>query len=318
MRVLITGGSGFIGSRLVEELLKGKHEVIIYDKVMSKKYPDLTLIGDVRNKAELERSCNQIDIVYHLAAEHADDVRPKSLYDEVNVGGAINLVNACENQGVHRIVFTSSVAIYGLNRGTPNESTDPQPFNDYGRTKFEAENIFIKWAKKSDLKSLTILRPSVVFGEKNRGNVYNLINQITSGKFIMVGNGLNKKSMTYVGNITAFLDFTMKSKNGISIYNFADKPDLNSNEIVDLTTSIMGMKNKTRSLPYSLGLLAGYSFDILAFVTRKKFPISSIRIKKFCAETTVNTDKLINSGFHPPFSIEDGLRLMILAEFKKR
>ena len=70
------------------------------------------------------------------------------------------------------------------------------------------------------------------------------------------------------------------------------------------------------SLPYWVGLLGGYTFDILAKVTGKKFPISSIRIKKFTAETTVNTDKLLESGFKEPFTLEEGLQRMIRYEFK--
>lgn len=316
MKILVTGGSGFIGTRLIDDLLKENHNIKIFDKVTSKKYPKLVQIGDVRDENALIDACAGVDIIYNLAAEHADDVSPKSLYADVNIGGAKNVVAAAKANNVRKIVFTSSVAIYGLNRGAPDESMAAQPFNEYGRTKHEAEIVFQEWAQENEENSLTIVRPVVVFGEHNRGNVYNLIKQIASGKFLMIGDGKNKKSMCYVGNISAFLVSLVTAKRGVNIYNFAGKPDLSSKEIVEIIQDELGIKKKVLSAPYWLGLLGGYSFDILAKIIGKKFPISSIRIKKFTAETTVSTHRLFESGFQEPYSLEEGLRKMISYEFK--
>ncbi len=193
MRVLVTGGSGFIGSRLVADLLKGGHSVLILDKVVSAHYPDLCQIGDVRDREAVSRAVKDVDLVYHLAAEHRDDVRPISLYYEVNVEGTKILTDACIVSGVKHIIFTSSVAIYGLNAGIPSETTPPDPFNDYGRSKLQAEEILRQWRTEDLSRCLTIIRPSVVFGEGNRGNVFNLVRQINSGRFVMVGKGKNQK-----------------------------------------------------------------------------------------------------------------------------
>lgn len=315
MKVLVTGGSGFIGTRLIDELLKEGHEVTIYDKRPSAKYPQMVVLADVRDEEALTKASKGMDVIYNLAAEHADNVTPLSLYEEVNVGGAENVVKAAEKNGIKKIIFTSSVAIYGLNRGEPDESFEAQPFNEYGRTKYEAEKVFIKWQKSSDDNSLVIIRPSVIFGENNRGNVYNLMNQINSGKFIMVGNGENKKSMGYVGNIAKLLSSLIDSKEGVTIYNFADKPDLKSIEIVNIIKDELGQDHIKTKIPYSIGLLGGYTFDLLSKITGKKFPVSSIRIKKFTADTTISTKKLQQSGFIPPFTLEEGLRNMVRSEF---
>lgn len=316
MNILVTGGSGFIGTRLVELLLKQGHEVTIYDKVQSGTYPHLSVVGDVRDADALVRACTSVDLIYNLAAEHADDVSPKSLYADVNIGGAENVVAAAGANGIKRIVFTSSVAIYGLNRGTPDESMEAQPFNEYGRTKYEAEKVFAEWAEEDEQNALTIVRPSVIFGENNRGNVYNLIRQIDSGKFLMIGSGKNRKSMGYVGNIVAFLASRTGAGAGTDVFNFTDKPDLSSREIVDIVSDALGFEKKIPSAPYWVGLAGGYLFDLAAKVTGKKFSISSIRIKKFAAETTVNTDKLLACGFKAPYSLEDGLRNMVKHEFR--
>lgn len=316
MNILITGGSGFIGTRLVDELLSKNVSITIFDKVKSTKYPELSVMGDVRDEEALISACKGIDIIYNLAAEHADDVSPKSLYADVNIGGSINVVAAAKANDVKQIIFTSSVAIYGLNRGTPDESTNALPFNEYGRTKHEAEKIFLEWVSESDKYSLTVLRPAVVFGECNRGNVYNLISQIISGKFLMVGNGKNHKSMCYVGNIAAFLTLQIDAKPGTYTYNFADKADLSSKEIVTIVKDSMNITRTIPTVPYFVGLMGGYTFDLIAKITGKKFSISSVRIKKFCADTTVNTDRLLESGFKAPYSLEQGIRNMIDHEFK--
>lgn len=318
MEILVIGGSGFIGTRLVDDLLRNPKCVVkIYDKVVSDKYPKLTILGDVREQNDLIIACEGIDIIFNLAAEHADNVTPISLYEDVNVNGAKNIIHAAQVNEVKSIVFTSTVAIYGLNRGTPDESMAPMPFNEYGRTKYEAEKYFVKWAEDDEENSLTILRPAVVFGEANRGNVYNLLKQVANRRFLMVGDGKNHKSMSYVGNIAGFLATRIEVGKGIEIFNFADKPDLSSAEIVQIVKDEMNITANIISLPYSIGLLAGYVFDFIALITGKKFPVSSIRIKKFCAETTVNTNRLAKSGFSSPYTIEDGLRKMINHEFKK-
>ncbi|MEJ2763337.1 NAD-dependent epimerase/dehydratase family protein [Photobacterium sp. MCCC 1A19761] len=316
MKILVTGGSGFIGTRLIDLLLKESHEVIIFDKNVSAKYPDLSVIGDVQNFDSLNSACKGVDVLYNLAAEHADNVTPLSLYHDVNVGGAKNIVKAAEENNINKIVFTSSVAIYGLNRGTPDENTEPRPFNEYGRTKLAAEQVFNEWYSQNNERTLVTVRPAVVFGESNRGNVYNLINQIVSGRFFMIGDGTNCKSMGYVGNVAEFLKYQLDQAPGYYRYNYADKADLSSSQIVSIVRNEMNIPASNVKVPYSIGLLGGYAFDVLSKITGKKFPVSSIRIQKFCADTTIDSSAAMSSGFVPPYTLEEGLKLMIEHEFK--
>ena len=245
MKILVTGGSGFIGTRLVSLLIEGGHDVSIFDKNPSKLFADRVILADVRDAEALASAVVGCDIVYHLAAEHHDNVRPISLYDDVNVGGAKNLVVAMESANITKLIFTSSVAIYPLNAGEPTEGSTIAPFNPYGQSKYEAEKIFEKWAAQSDDRCLTIIRPAVVFGEDNRGNVYNLLAQIHSGRFRMVGKGQNKKSMGYVGNITQFLVECMEFDEGVHLYNYADKPDLTTNELLFIAKESFGRNGQS-------------------------------------------------------------------------
>ena len=110
------------------------------------------------------------------------------------MNGAENVALVCEEKNIDKIVFTSTVAVYGFAAPGTDETGEINPFNEYGRTKFEAEEKLRAWHERGE-NSLIIVRPTVIFGEGNRGNVFNLLNQIASGQFLMVGRGENKKSM---------------------------------------------------------------------------------------------------------------------------
>jgi nucleoside-diphosphate-sugar epimerase len=295
MKILVIGGSGFIGTRLVDELLKTGHDLSIFDKNPSPTFNHLVTIGDVRDQDQnaLDKALHGIDVVYNLAAEHRDDVTPTSLYYDVNVQGAKNIVKAAELNNAKKIIFTSTVAVYGLNKPDPDEKSPTDPFNDYGKSKLQAERVFADWADKGSERSLTIVRPVVIFGENNKGNVFNLISQIAGNKFMMVGQGKNSKSMGYIGNIVEFLIRALDFGSGIHLFNYADKPDMPVKELVETVRSELGIADKPlMKLPYSIGMVGGYTFDVLSRITGKKFPISSIRIKKFCATTSVSTHAL--------------------------
>ena len=160
MNVTIVGGSGFVGTRLTKRLLAAGHTVRIADKNDSKTYPELRVYADVREPQTLAETLKGSDVVINLAAEHRDDVTPKSLYDDVNVTGAENVCNACAGLGIKKIIFTSSVAVYGFAPLGTSESGEIHYFNDYGRTKWLAEGKYREWLAKDSGRSLTIVRPT--------------------------------------------------------------------------------------------------------------------------------------------------------------
>lgn len=317
MNVDIVGGSGFIGTRLSRRLSQAEAiRFSIIDKAPSALFPERVKIADVRSIDSLRTTVTADSVVVHLAAEHRDDVRPLSLYDEVNVQGAKNLCVVAREKGVKTIVFTSTVAVYGFAPIGTDESGMIAPFNDYGRTKYEAELAFKAWqAEAPSIRTLVIVRPTVVFGEQNRGNVYNLLRQIASGRFVMVGDGKNRKSMAYVENIAAFLEFAITLKPGVHIYNYIDKPDFNMNNLVGTVNRMLGKSAAIGfRLPFVVGFMIGKVFDLAAVITGRRFAISSIRVKKFCANSVYNT-ALETSGFLPPVSLSDALERTVRHEF---
>ncbi|MAD94518.1 MAG: UDP-N-acetylglucosamine 4-epimerase [Rhodobacteraceae bacterium] len=311
--IQIIGGAGFVGTRLAEVLSASDQPYQIFDRALSgNQFVDVTIPDSFRNLPPA-------DVVINLAAEHRDDVSPRSLYDLVNVEGARNVCNYCRVASIHTIVFTSSVAVYGFAPEGTDERGIYNPFNDYGRTKMEAEAIYSSWlAEDPGKRSLVIVRPTVIFGEQNRGNVHNLFRQIATGRFVMFGMGTNRKSMAYVLNIAEFLAFSVRFGPGKHLYNYVDKPDLDMTTLVAHCRSVL-FKKKGAGLrvPGWVGILAGYCFDALAAITGKKLPISSIRVKKFMNTTAFNTS-ISKSGFKPTCTLEEGIERTLRYEFLEK
>lgn len=306
----IIGGAGFVGSRLSRVLTSRGLNFQIFDKSFEG-------IGfcDVTDQNSLD-VLPPADIIINLAAEHRDNVTPRSRYYEVNVEGARNLCNHCRRNNIKKIIFTSSVAVYGFSLEGTDETGALKPFNDYGRSKILAEEVYREWlAEDPETRSLSIIRPTVIFGEQNRGNVYNLLRQIANRRFIMFGNGHNRKSMAYVHNVSEFLAYCLKFGPGEHLYNYVDKPDLDMNTLIIQCRSVLfGKRNIGIRLPGWLGIFAGIGFDVLAKITRKKLSISSIRVKKFMGTTAFNSS-VLDSGFTPSFTLEEGIEKTLRYEF---
>lgn len=313
--VVILGGSGFIGTRLTPLLTERRIPVRIGDLRPSDSFPQLWTPCDVRKHETLSKVVSGSGAIINLAAEHRDDVRPLSRYHETNVDGASEVCSAARKAGIQKIVFTSSVAVYGFHSRPMDESGPFEPFNEYGKTKLAAEGVYGEWAEEDPSRSLVIIRPTVVFGEGNRGNVYNLLRQIASGRFMMVGSGMNAKSMAYVGNIAAFIIHTLALGPGVHIFNYVDGPDMTTRELVEYSRNCLGRPGKIAAIPQPVALTGGYLMDVLARLTGRKFPISAIRVRKFCESTQFRADRVAQSGFIPPYSLSEGLARTLQSEF---
>lgn len=314
--ISVIGGSGFIGTRFCQNLADRQDAFEIIDLKESQRFPEKTKVVDIRDLDALNSAITG-EVIVNLAAVHRDDVRDKSEYYSTNVDGTRNICIVAEKKGINSIIFTSTVAVYGFAKPDTAEDGEINPFNDYGRSKFHGEEVLKAWQNKNKLqRTLTIIRPTVVFGEGNRGNVYNLLQQINSGRFLMVGDGTNRKSMAYVGNIAAFVEACVKHGDGYQLFNYVDKPDFDMNTLVRRVRHQLKKKNNVGlRIPYWLGMLLGYFADASAWLTGANLPISSIRVKKFCSTTVFDTSKYALNCFSAPYDLADALQKTVDAEF---
>tara|TARA_B100000900_G_scaffold314045_1_gene272882 strand:+ start:1720 stop:2688 length:969 start_codon:yes stop_codon:yes gene_type:complete len=313
----IIGGSGFIGTSISKQYAKDNQEFLVIDK----KPPSLSKYKfikiDITDKTKFLAKRNQGSII-NLAAEHRDDVTPKSLYYLTNVDGARNVCEYATLNKCKKIIFTSSVAVYGIENRNVSESDPAKPFNDYGKSKLSAEEVYMNWQKEKPLeRTVVLIRPTVVFGEGNRGNVYNLFNFIMNGRFMMIGDGKNVKSIAYVENISKFIRSCVDEKPGVHIYNYVDKPDLTMRELVNTINELKRKKGKIRNIPYFIAFSIGVFFDSLAYMFPIKPIITSIRIKKFCANSQFNTS-INNNKFRRDYSLKEAIKKTIRYDFKDK
>lgn len=313
-RVAIIGGAGFVGSALRRQFESEGRQSTVFDVNKSLGSGDVVFYDITKsNHGDLLHGYSSI---INLAAVHQDNIRPISRYDEVNVEGAKQLCADAEKNDVEQIIFTSSVAVYGFAPPGTGEGGEISYFNDYGRTKYEAEKVYLDWqARDPGQRSLVIIRPTVIFGEGNRGNVYNLMRQIASRRFIMFGDGKNLKSMAYVGNVAAFISHSVSFGPGVHLHNYVDSPDMDMNALVGLArATIFGKSGVGLRLPGVIGGCVGCAFDILSIILRRSLPVSSMRVRKFMSDTSFSTN-ISKTGFVPPYDLSASLVETLKHEF---
>jgi nucleoside-diphosphate-sugar epimerase len=314
-KISVIGGSGFIGTNICTKLNDHNIDFEILDLKISKRFPNYSKIVDIQDKQALMSSLSG-SIVIHLAAVHRDDIEEKIKYHDVNVNGTKNIIDVCTDKKINKIIFTSSVAVYGFSDDSLNEDAKINPLNEYGKTKYEAELILNKWYEDSEKNELFIIRPTVVFGTGNRGNFYNLLNQIAIGKFVMIGNGRNIKSIAYIDNLVDFLYVCILSKKSFGLYNYVDTPNLDMNQMIKIIRGSFSLKNKFNiKIPYSLALAIGYFADLIRYLFKIKLTISSIRIRKFCANTRFSSSKNKLDNFSATFPLDKAIDITIKNEF---
>lgn len=222
MRSLVTGGCGFIGSHLAEQLLKLGHDVIVVDNLCSGRvsnlagfadHPRLTLIqADITDRMQIAPAFDGVDWVFHLAgiADIVPSIEAPDNYFNTNVCGTLNVLQCARDSGVKRLIYAASSSSYGIPDVYPTpESTPIQPQYPYALTKYMGEELVLHWAKLYKLPALS-LRLFNVYGPRSRttgayGAVFGvfLAQKLHGQPFTVVGDGLQTRDFTYVTDVAA-------------------------------------------------------------------------------------------------------------------
>lgn len=318
-KILVIGSAGFIGSHLTRLLADRGHIAVGFDR----RQPSSGfgchqfLQGNLLDKSALRQALDGVQTVIHLAAVHADAGHEDWEYWETNESGTRLLVETMSDLGVRRLLFVSSMAVYGNRQDEPTEDTEPRPTSVYGASKVAAERAVTSWVADDPQNEATILRPAVIYGERHVANVRTLIRQVDSGWFFQFGPGENVKATAYVENLTEAMLFCLeRMKPGLELYNYADKPDLTSNQIVTIVSHFLGKRRSPRRLPFWLGLLAALPFDLLARCLGRPLPVSTARVRKLAQATPISAQKIRSAGFTQPVPSEEGLRRMV-ADYRR-
>ena len=323
MRICVTGGNGFIGRQICGSLTRAGHAVVVLDLAP----PDSTsqaactyIQGDVRNHDSCVAAFAGCDRVLHLAAAHKDFGITESEYFDVNEHGTATVCKAMITTGVRDLCFYSSVAVYGDAPPPRNELTTPSPTSHYGASKLAAERVAEGWAHDDASRRCLVIRPTVVFGPESRANMYSLVHQIATRRFVMVGDPETRKSLAYIDNLvsaTMFLwglsakDCPVPACERIARYNYVDKPDIPVGELVGIISDHLFVPRPRLRFPLWLGLVAALPFDAVSLLTGLNLPISRARVRKLNTATVFESSKINAAGFSPAVSLNEGVARMV-------
>lgn len=323
---VIFGGTGFIGAFFAEFLVE-KHSfdkvyVIDSEEPQKKNHPyrqaQLSKKGiiyryaDVRDNLSNLSISESIDLVANFAAVHREPGHELSEYYETNIRGAENVCQWASEVGCKRIIFTSSISVYGSSLIPRSEKNTPAPSSAYGGSKLAAEIIHEKWlAEDSDNRKLIILRPGVVFGPGELGNVSRLIHGVSRGYFVYTGNRKLRKAGIYIKelcNIAAWTISISESKNPLIICNCTMDPGPSMQDYVGAISHANGKKYSPFNVPF---LLISIVASILAFfmdIIKINHPFNKKRIDKLLTKNDIQPHFIRENGYEYQYSLEEAFK----------
>lgn len=322
MNYIIFGGSGFIGTHLIKllkaEVIQPGDEIYDLDIVMPgeegvvpgivEKIENVHYIRmDVRKPIDFDFSPTENDIIFNFAAVHRTPGHPDNEYFETNILGAEEVTAFAEKHSIKKILFTSSIAPYGAAEQLKKETTLPTPNTPYGISKLVAEKIHMIWQAKDSKRELTIVRPGIVYGKGEHGNMTRLYKGQKNHYFFYAGRRDTIKASIYVKELVRFMKYRMidNSFSGTEIYNCTYEPAYNIQQICETMQRATGMKRHVPLIPSWLLIPAAY---ILGPIGGKKVGIHPARVKKLMISTNISGEKLKKSGYQFHYSFEDTFR----------
>lgn len=322
---VIFGGTGFIGIHYARKLLKeNKTDKIILADI--KNIDDKYLFEDIKdalshanieyqhvNVKDIEtfhQLPDSVDLIANFAAIHREPGHKHSEYFNTNIPGAENVCNYARTVGCKRIIFTSSIAVYEPNELAKDERTVPAPISAYGSSKLAAEYIQIAWQKEREHeRKLVIVRPGVVYGPGEGGNVTRMIKALKRGYFVFIGNKAIRKASVYVKELCEIIDHLLFNNNsGISIVNAVVLNPPSIEDYVNVIKKITGWKRIIPSIPFSLvylvSCICSYSFKMVG----KKSPIEPKMVKKLRMINNITSTVLRDNSFNYKYDLESAFR----------
>jgi len=308
MTILVTGGTGFIGSHLINALLANGKKVRILTRRKSNinKLKKMNLefaFGNLDDIDSLRKATEDIEIVYHLAAMlGSPGVTYKQLYN-VNVKGTENLVMACEESKVKRFVLVSSVAAMGPVGYMADEKAECNPATDYDKTKYLSEIV----VKKSKLKWV-IIRPTMVYGPGETKNKLRMFRLIQRGLFFIMGDGKNLMSLVYVGNLIEGIIKAGENKNAVKqTYIISDKKPYSMNEFVKTIARNENVKTSIH-LPVFVAYIGAFLFKVLSIFGIPQL-LSKDRIKNLTMNHSFDISKVMKElDYNPKMTLDEGVK----------
>lgn len=331
MRVLVTGASGFVGRHLVARLARerGTFRLAVRSndaatrlaRVIGAPEPpsrfEVVVVGDIDGYTEWRTALHGMDSVVHLAG-HAhrshDDPVEAAVHVRVNTEGTRNLAMQAAAAGVEHLVFVSSIgAITSSSERPVHELTTPKPHTPYGQSKLAAE---LALRDVAGPMAYTIVRPPLVYGAGNPGNMQRVIKLVRSGVPLPLGGVRNRRSMIYAGNLADALVRCLKvpaARNQTFVV--SDGRPLSTPELIGTIARAAGLRCRLLPIPVWGLRVLGCAGDALTLLLRRRLPVSTDAIERLVGSLVVDPSKIRRDlGWHPPYTVDYGFAQAVVAQ----
>lgn len=322
MNYIIFGGSGFIGTYLIKLLISDciglNDKIYNLDIVMPgedggisgvvEKLCNIEYIRiDIRKHIDFDFIPTDKDVIFNLAAVHRTPGHIDYEYFETNIRGAENVIDFAERYGINKILFTSSIAPYGTAEDIKDETSLPMPNTPYGISKLIAEKTHLIWQGRSDIRELTIVRPGIVYGKGEYGNMTRLYWGMRKRYFFYAGRKDTVKACIYVKELVLFFKYIMIDSNssGADIFNCTYEPAYTIEQICSAIQDATGMK---RFVPRIPGWILMFAATILGPIGGKKIGLHPDRVKKLMVSTNISGKKLAASAYKFHYSLDESFK----------
>ena len=316
---IIFGGSGYIGSYLLKHLQgQGRFEEF---HICDVRKPQFCLNEHAKenvNFSQVDVRCpinlslgnfdNLNSWIFNFAAIHREPGHEFNEYFDTNIPGAKNVCDFAVKSNITNIFFTSSIAPYGKSLNQRTEASNLYPETAYGISKALAEKIHESWLFKNEKRRLIIVRPSVIFGPHDPGNVYRMIKSLKKGTFVLPDGGNVIKGYGYVYGLIESMLFTIDQNKKSILYNYAEHPLVNLKEMVKITKEELNVKKSTLNIPVSLLTKIAWLIQVAFKLIGKKSDIHPVRVKKAGFPTNIKPEYLIQNNFNFKYSYVEALR----------
>jgi nucleoside-diphosphate-sugar epimerase len=321
VKVLITGGSGFIGGHIVEHLRAGGHSVVALvrpssDRTLLERFGVEFAVGDVTDAPSLERAVRGAEAVIHTAAV-VSMYGAWEEYRRVGVLGTQNVIDAAIHAGVSRFIHVGSIAVYGfrhpsgarLHEGLPWDE-DPEPWNHYVREKMLAEKIVWRAHRAGQIR-LTSLRPSVVIGPRDRNVVTRFMRMLRLPVNGTIGTGSNRVGCVVVEDLAEFAVSALTRDVAVGkAYNVSGKETITQRALYSLYAKAAGRTLQPFFAPYGMALAGTMLLEsAYRFLGRKEEPVfAKIGVPIFGQDFTVDCTRAAEDlGFRGTASYEQAV-----------
>lgn len=277
MRILVTGGTGFLGQHLARTLLHAGHRVSIMGRTMQAAQSlidagAIPIVADLRNREQVKAACANIDAVYHVGAFSAPWGKTADFH-AINVGGTEAVVMGCRIHNVHRLIYVSSPSVVfdGRDQHNANEMVPyPRHFTSiYSLTKKLGEDIVYD-AATLGLETV-ILRPKAIFGPGDQSLLPRLIEAARQQRLPQIGNGRNLVDLTYVENVVHALQLALTATNAVGkVYTITNDEHVPLWPTIYLVLEQLGLSTQLRHVSLRAVLLAASLMELQAAITDKE------------------------------------------------